>query len=40
MARRAAWWAYAASMDPNTPGNLRAYAIYAKVTNVDVGTTP
>ncbi|MFJ6831814.1 hypothetical protein [Streptomyces sp. NPDC091209] len=34
------WWAYATNMDPNTPGKLRAYAICAKVANVDVVTAP
>jgi hypothetical protein len=34
------WWAYATNMDPNTPGKLRAYAICAKVTSVDVVTAP
>ncbi|MFJ3993249.1 hypothetical protein ACIPWY_32025 [Streptomyces sp. NPDC090032] len=34
------WWAYATNMDPNAPGKLRAYAICAKVSNVDVVTAP
>ncbi|MFF9360124.1 hypothetical protein [Streptomyces griseoluteus] len=34
------WWAYATNSDPNNPGTLQAFAICAKVTNVDVIHTP
>ncbi|MFI9788853.1 hypothetical protein ACIHEI_35890 [Kitasatospora sp. NPDC051984] len=34
------WWAYATNSDPTSPGTLQAFAVCAKVTNVNVVQTP
>jgi hypothetical protein len=34
------WWAYATNSDTNNPGTLQAFAVCAKVTNLDVIHTP
>ncbi|GGN15666.1 hypothetical protein [Streptomyces fuscichromogenes] len=34
------WWAYGTNSDTNNPGSLQAFAICAKVTNLDVVHTP
>ncbi|MFJ7495835.1 hypothetical protein ACIQZB_32550 [Streptomyces sp. NPDC097727] len=34
------WWAYATNSDTNNPGTLQAFAVCAKVTNLDVVHTP
>lgn len=34
------WWAYATNIDPNNPGTVQAFAVCARVTNVDVVHTP
>jgi hypothetical protein len=34
------WWAYGTNTDTTNPGTLQAFAICAKVTNLDVVSTP
>ncbi|MFF7474266.1 hypothetical protein [Streptomyces sp. NPDC008092] len=34
------WWAYATNSDTSNPGTIQAFAVCAKVTNLDVVHTP